>query len=418
MRILMVTPFLPSSTATASNAGELVMYRQLELLAVRHQVTLAALCSSNQDSRREIAGLQQLGIDVHAVERRPPVGLDRWKRRPGLAMRWMRGDTPLPVIEFTLPTMQEIINRMVAVTAPDLIQVEYVWMAGYRYPSEVPTLLTEHEVGLVRARDDLLATVTGPLLRRLYASAEWRRWQRYEPLVCRSFTRVQVFTDRDARTLLYHAPDLEARLRVNPFGVDTPTEVGGVIEDQNAVLFVGGFAHPPNVDAALWLAHEIMPLVWREIPHAHLWLVGSNPPEELRTLSSEQITVTGRVPEIESYLQRAAVVVAPLRQGGGMRLKVLQAMAACKAVVTTALGAEGIAEDNSSPLVIASSAQDLAQRTVELLSSPTKRAELGARAREFTRIRYSWDGYLERLEEIYDEALTAHYGRSMARSHQ
>ncbi|MDQ3927558.1 MAG: glycosyltransferase family 4 protein, partial [Chloroflexota bacterium] len=294
----------------------------------------------------------------------------------------------------------------------------YVWMGGYRYPSEVATVLTEHEVGLVRAQDDLLAAVDGPKLKRLYASAEWRRWRRYEPSACRGFTRVQVFTTHDARTLLHHAPDLEPRLRVNPFGVDPPTTPGATAEDEHAVLFVGGFAHPPNVDAALWLAREIMPLVWRDVPGAHLWLVGSNPPEELRALSGERTTVTGRVPEIEPYLQRAAVVVAPLRQGGGMRLKVLQAMSACKAVVTTPLGAEGISEDGSTPLVIASSAQDLARQTVQLLADRALRAALGARAREFALVRYSWDAYMERLERIYEEALTAHHARSESQGRQ
>ena len=411
MRVLMVTPFLPS--LTASNAGELVMYRQLERLAVRHEVTLVTFCRGDEDSQEAIANLRQLGIQVRAVERRPPAGLERWQRRPRLAMRWLRGDTPLPVIEFTVRAMQETINRMVAVTNPDLIQVEYVWMAGYQYPSELATVLTEHEVGLVRAHDDLLAAIAGPRLKRLYASAEWRRWQRFEPSACRRFTRVQVFTRRDARALLHHAPDLEPRLRVNPFGVDPPETANSVAEDENAVLFVGGFAHSPNVDATLWLAREIMPLVWRDVPGAHLWLVGSNPPEELLALSNERITVTGRVPEIEPYLQRAAVVLAPLRQGGGMRLKVLQAMSAGKTVVTTPVGAEGIAEDGSSPLVIASSAEDLARRTVELLTNRLMRAELGARAREFVLTRYSWDAYVERLERIYEEAIAAHSNRSV-----
>ncbi|HYP19598.1 MAG TPA: glycosyltransferase family 4 protein [Chloroflexia bacterium] len=409
MRILMVTPFLPSGAA--ANAGELVMYRQLERLAGRHEVTLATLCSQDQDSGGEIADLRRLGIEVHAVTRRVLTGLERWKRRPGLALRWLRGDTPLPVIEFTLPAMQETINRLVAATAPELIQVEYVWMAGYQYPPGVATVLTEHEVGLARARDDLRSTGGARRLRRLYALAEWRRWRRYEPAACRKFTRVQVFTSQDANTLVQHAPDLEPRLRVNPFGVDPPGAPDPGAEYENAVLFVGGFAHPPNVDAALWLAREIMPLVWRDVPGAHLWLVGCNPPAELLALAGERITVTGRVPEIEPYLQRAAVVVAPLRQGGGMRLKVLQAMSACKAVVTTPLGAAGIAEEDSGPLVIASSAEDLARRTVELLANRDMRAELGARAREFTLASYSWEAYMGRLQEIYDEALAAHHSR-------
>ena len=390
------------------------MYRQLERLVVRHRITLVTFCTAGEDAARAIKDLQQLGIEVRSMERPTPTGLEQWRRRPDLALRWLRGDRPLPVIEFTLPAMQEIINCTVVDTSPDLIQVEYVWMSGYTYPRDVATVLTEHEVGLVRARGDVLAAASGPRLGRVYASAEWRRWKRHEPSVCCNFTRVQVFTTHDARALLRHAPDLAPRLRVNPFGVDLPRIRTGITEDENAVLFVGGFAHPPNVDAALWLADEIMPLVWQEVPRAHLWLVGSNPPEVVRALSGERITVTGRVPEVEPYLQRAAVVVAPLRQGGGMRMKVLQAMASCKSVVTTPLGAEGIAEDASTPLIIASSAQNLARSTVELLLNQPMRANLGARARRFAQGNYSWEAYVERLEEIYEEALASYTSRSTA----
>jgi glycosyltransferase involved in cell wall biosynthesis len=147
-----------------------------------------------------------------------------------------------------------------------------------------------------------------------------------------------------------------------------------------------------------------MPLLRNLWPGIRLTIVGSYPTKAVKALASNDVIVTGRVPAIEPYLEQAAVVVAPLRLGGGMRVKVLQAMAAGKAVVTTPLGAEGLSGTrNALPLGIGQTAEEIAIATTSLLASREERHALGRRARAFVTEHHSWSAYRERLETIYAE---------------
>jgi glycosyltransferase involved in cell wall biosynthesis len=256
----------------------------------------------------------------------------------------------------------------------------------------VPRLLIEHEV-----RAD---AATAGAARRL--TSDGPRWPAYQRAVWRKFGAIQVFTERDARAIEHSAPDVRARVFVNPFGATIPS-AGPVTDDAGReIVFVGGFQHPPNVDAALWLADEIFPGVLRSVPDARLTLVGNDPPRAVRLRAGPHVLVTGRVPDTEPYLRRAAVVAAPLREGGGMRVKVLQAMALGKPLVATPLAAEGLRIDAGPPaLRIAGSAQAFAHALAELLASPMERSLLGAQARAYVEREHDWDRYVARIEAVY-----------------
>jgi glycosyltransferase involved in cell wall biosynthesis len=161
------------------------------------------------------------------------------------------------------------------------------------------------------------------------------------------------------------------------------------------------------VDAAVWLADEILPLVRARVPGARLTIVGADPPGVVQGRAGGPVTVTGRVPSIWPYLQSAAVVVAPVRSGGGMRLKVLQAMALGRAVVTTSRGAAGVWNPPEAPtLCVADDAPGIAHHVAALLASPEERSALGERARAAVLAHHRQDQFAQRLLATYDE-LTA-----------
>jgi glycosyltransferase involved in cell wall biosynthesis len=402
MRILMVTPMLPHLAATSG--GAYVMHGQLVALAARHQVTLATFAGPDPVDREALDHLRTSGLEVHAIWRPAPVGFGRYQRRWRLASQWLRRGIPLRTLEFWEPSMQHILHRLMSETAFDLIQVEDNAMGNYGYQPGLPKVLTEHEVRVTPLAGP--ADGSANRLRRALRQAEGRRWQRFQPAIWRRFDSLQVFTPRDAAAVQAMAPDLSTRLRINPFGVELAPAVNPRDEADGAVLFVGGFTHGPNVDAALWLGREIMPLLRASRPGVRLTVVGNQPPPAVRALAGEDIVVTGRVPTIEPYLRRAAVVLAPLRTGAGMRLKVLQAMAHGKAVVTTPLGAEGLSVASSEPpLVIASDAKEFADGALGLLSAEAARRQLGADARAFVARHHSWSAYQERLEALYQELM-------------
>ncbi len=399
MRILMVTPMLPYPE-TAS-AGPLGMYGTLSVLRARHSVTLATFAGPDPVEQDAITRLCASGLDVRAIWQSAPAGLTRWKRRWRLLCGWLRGTAPLRALEFSDRRMQQLLDSLVARNSFDLIQIEDNAMAGYRYPPHLPIVLNEHEVRTAASLAPLsVGNASWP--HQIARQAEWRRWRRYQRRVWRRADRVQVFTTRDAAAVNAIAPELSARVHVNPFGVWIPTAADRSREERDMVVFVGGFNHWPNVDAALWLGYEIMPLLRTRRPGIRLMIVGNQPPEAVRALAGDDIVVTGRVPAVEPYLERAAVVLAPLRLGGGMRMKVLQAMALGKAIVSTSIGAEGLrVGERLPPVVIADAAAAMADATVHLLEAATVRHELADQARAFVTHYHSWGGYAQRLEAIY-----------------
>lgn len=396
-----MTPVVPS--ATAANAGGFVMYWRVASLAARHRVTLAAFAQA--DDAPAIACLQRLGVDVHGVPWQQPANWRRWPRRLRLASEWLVGQEPLRALEFRQPRMHELVNGLLAAQAFDVLHVESAFrapLAAYRCASEIPSLLIEHEVALIPARQNALRC-QGALKRHAYR-AEWRRWRNYELTTWPGFDRIQAVTDEDAEVIRQTLPAVADNVRVNPVGLEAAPSATGIDEEANSIVFVGSFEHQPNVDAALWLGRDILPQLRATRPGVRVAIVGENPPSAVRALAGADTMVTGRVPAVEPYIDRAAVVVAPIRLGGGMRIKVLQAMARGKAIVSTRLGARGLAVDGAEPpLVLSETPRQFASSIACLLGNDPQRRTLGEQARQFVATHHTWASHMQRLEQTYRE---------------
>lgn len=176
------------------------------------------------------------------------------------------------------------------------------------------------------------------------------------------------------------------------------------------IVFIGGFPHIPNVDAALFIAHEIMPLVWKEKPEARLLLVGYNPPPEVLGLAGERVIVTGQVPKIEPYFAGARVMLAALRYGAGLKGKVVEAMRLGVPVVTTPIGAEGIGLENGRDAFIATDPQDLADAVVRLMGDAELCASLSEAGAARVRALFSISAGRAALTEMFGDAQTTEHG--------
>jgi polysaccharide biosynthesis protein PslH len=380
----------------APGAIPIVLHAELTGLQAMHDVTLVT-CVGDEPGEAEAAEeLRRAGVDIHVVDRRQPHGAARWSRRVRLAAAWLEGSRPWRTVWFAAPQVQSVIDQLARERRFDVVAVEDNSMGGYRLPSRVPSVLTEHEVQpALAARRDGIGL----------AAHDARRWGRYQPLVWRRFDGVQVFTNGDADAVARTAPDLAARVHVNPFGVELPEPCDPAHEHAGRVLFVGNFTHPPNVDAALWLAREILPRLRDRVADAHLVLVGAAAPEAVTSHAAADVTVVGEAPELRSYLEAAAVVVAPVRTGGGMRMKVLHALAAGKAVVTTTLGTAGLLVGREPAFAVANEAEAVATAVAELLLDPVRRHTLGANGRALVAEQHSPEAYARRLTTVYEEVL-------------
>jgi len=391
----MVTPLVPSPAGLS--AGAIVMHGQLSSLARRHRVTLAAVGWPDPSNNADVERLRETGCEVCCVWRPRRTAAVRWRLRLARTVEWLGTDRPMRAIALYEPELQRSIDRLTRERKYDVVQVEDIAAAGYRYPRTAPIVLTDHDV---RPRADAVRRgAPGP---GAFLARDRNRWRRYQARCWRRFDAIQVFTARDAAEARTIEPEIAGRTFVNPFGVDLPAAADTAREEPATVVFVGGFLHPPNVDAALWLVRDILPEIRRRRPDVRLVLAGADPPRPIRALARDGVEVTGRVPAVEPVLERAAVVVAPLRTGGGMRLKVLQAMGMGKAVVATSLAAEGVTRhDGDDAMLVADDARAFAACVAELLGAPDSRRSLGRRAREAVRLHHGWAGYGERLEALY-----------------
>ena len=266
MRILLVTPMVPDPDG--SGAIPVLLGAELLGLSERHEVTVVAAVG---DEPTEADAVARLPGDVDATvvdRRRPPPGLRRLRRRIRMAARWARGGWPWRTVWFADPGIQRAIDRAAAEDDFDVIAVEDSSMSVFRYPAGVPTVYTHHEV--LRAHGS--RPRPGPPSRWpawIFGEIDWRRWDRFQRDAWGSFDRVQVFSDGDAAAIAEMAPESAARVRVNPFGCVLPDPADPDAEIPGTILFVGNFAHPPNRDAAVWLAREIMPAVRSNMRRSH-----------------------------------------------------------------------------------------------------------------------------------------------------
>ncbi len=238
-----------------------------------------------------------------------------------------------------------------------------------------------------------------------YSLVQWQRLRRYEARVCRRADRVLAVSEADAAALQKLVPGLG--VFVVPNGVDTLTyrpEASDAASQvsEHALVFTGTMDFRPNVDAVLWFARRVLPGVQAEVPEVHFSVVGQRPHRWLDGLRDDPaITLTGWVEDARPYIAQAAVYVAPLRIGGGTRLKLLEAMAMGKPVVATRLGAEGYPVTHGRELLLADTPVDFAAAVVALLRAPDRRAKLGRVARAFVEQHYDWRNIVPRVEAAY-----------------
>jgi len=239
-----------------------------------------------------------------------------------------------------------------------------------------------------------------------YSFVQWRRLRRYEAQVCRRADRVLAVSDADATALCKLVPALD--VTIVPNGINTRTYTPTPTHPHTPTLvFTGTMDFRPNVDAVLWFARKVLPRVRAEVPEVHFVVVGQRPHRRLEVLRTDPaVTLTGWVEDTRPYIARAAVYVAPLRMGGGTRLKLLEAMAMGKAVVATRLGAEGYPVTDGQELLLADTPADFAAAVVALLRAPERRAELGRVARAFVEQRYDWRVIVPRVEAAYELKMT------------
>jgi glycosyltransferase involved in cell wall biosynthesis len=220
----------------------------------------------------------------------------------------------------------------------------------------------------------------------------------YEADACRSARNVVAVSEADANEMrkAYGV----SNIAWVPTGVDVEYFTPAARDRSGDLLFIGSMDWAPNVDGALWFAREVLPLIRRTRPMCKFAIVGRQPPPEILALAANCIEVTGTVPDIRPYLWGAPVAVVPLRIGGGTRLKIYEAMAARTAVVSTSIGAEGLAIIPGEQIAIADQPQAFAEACVELLENEQRREKMAHSAWQLVMSKFTWDAVVDAFEPL------------------
>jgi glycosyltransferase involved in cell wall biosynthesis len=297
----------------------------------------------------------------------------------------------------------------------DVVHFELAPMAGYatahgRSHDARPLLcLDEHNIEydiVTRTADAASST-----LRRAYSAIEWRKVRREERHAWSHLDGCTLTSARDQEMLLADEP--AARTAVVPNGVDLeffrPSHGGLQVgaDGPRTLLFFGAIDYYPNTDAVLFFLRDVLPRLTARYPQLRLCVVGRKPPESIVAQRGANVEVTGVVEDVRPWIDRADVVIVPLRIGGGTRLKILEAMGMGKAIVSTTLGAEGLDVVPDRDLLVANDAESFVDQVGRLLDDPALGRRIGASARELVVSRYSWKAAVDRLTAFYDELLAA-----------
>ena len=324
---------------------------------------------------------------------------------PGLP-RYALAGRPLELRFEYSKELADRIRHLVSTVGFDVVQIEHSFMALYLETippdAQCKRILVFHNVAFDQF-NGIFRIERRPItrMRALIHSLMMRRW---EPRYAERFDRCIAVSEVDRELLLAANPRLQ--VDVIPNGVDTqvyqPLPQGSA---PPSLLFIGKMSYPPCTDAALYFCREILPGIRHVIGNVETWIVGREPPPEVMRLQGDGVHITGWVDDVVPYYRRAAVCVVPLRAGGGTRLKILEAMALGRAVVSTTVGCEGLDVVDGEHLLIADSPEQFAEKTVRLLTDGALYQAIATNARQLVVTRYDWDAIARQLMQVYAETV-------------
>lgn len=308
---------------------------------------------------------------------------------------------PFSVLAHLSGAYRNAIKSTLETRGIDLLHVDTIGLAPYRrFAQGRPSVLTHHNIeSQLMARRAEVETNT---LHKFYVAQQAKRLRGYEAEQGPLFDANIVMSPNDRDNLISIAPG--ARTAIVPNGVDTDYFTAATEDHELATIYTGGMNMYANKDAVLFFLREIWPTVLQQYPGAKFYAIGQDPPRELldHARQDASLVVTGFVDDVRPYVRKAAVYVVPLRVGGGTRLKVLDALAQGKAIVSTSVGCEGIGVTHGKDVFIEDEAADFAARINALFADAALRRTLGRAARDLAEKRYGWPAIGKDLQNLYE----------------
>lgn len=398
-RILYLTQVLPYPLSTGAKVRQ---YYVLRYLSQHHAVTLVSFVRPD-DRAEHIDHLKTFCAAVHTV----PMTRSRWRDlRAGL--KAVATGQPIVIVRDEIEAMQHLLARLMASERFEVVHADQVAMAQYALGvsgSAKRVLDLHNAMYLVTQR---LAENEPNFIKRLVLQRETHALAKYEAQLCAQFDRVVFVTDDDRRAL--EPQFARFGVKLNPAKFTTipicsdPIDKAAIppVDKPFRVTALGVMFWPPNAEGVAWFAREAWPQVRAQFPAARLTIVGKNPPPMLTDLNGvDGIEVLGFVPDVQSILAETAAFIVPLRAGGGMRVKILDTWCWGLPIVSTRIGAEGIAVRDGENILLADTADELAQAVNRVLGDPALAAQLRHNGRAWIEAKYDWRTTYRAWDAVY-----------------
>ncbi len=396
MKILFLSPTVPYPL---TDGGRIRVYNLLKQIAQDNEVTLLALETQPTDVE-SVSHIQQYGITVHLVKHLHTL--------PRISVTTLLGAffrrQPITVARYNVTTYRQKLQVLLASESFDIIHYEMFHTAQFHSESDLPNVLSLQNVDSA-----IWHRLTDETSNIFYKFAYWTQqiaFKRYESVLSPEFDAVTCTSEIDGAIFEKHCP--ADKVKVIPNGVDvTHFTPDSESEDAAHLIYIGSMDWYPNEDAVSFFADEVLPIIRESVQNVNFTIVGGNPSDDVQRIAERDgVVVTGRVPEIKPYFAAATVFVVPLRIGSGTRLKILEALAMGKAVVSTTVGAEGLALKNGEEIMIADEPSHFAEAVTQLLTDPALRKKIGQNGRKRVEQDYDWQSIGQKLIDVYELILS------------
>jgi polysaccharide biosynthesis protein PslH len=387
VKVLMAMPFSP---VPPDFGGALRLYHLLRQLAKRHNVTVLTYGTAEDGARIrqefDLPHVRTVAPTWKAVSRRGGQLFSTFTRHSFFQQSVTGG--------VFAAELDSILNEQKF----DVVQTEVSHLGPFTLKTAALKVLDAHNVEYDNFRRMYQRAPWG--LKKLHYGLEYRKMKADELNWCGMQDIVLTTSDRDKALF---SKDVRTPVFVVPNGVDTGyfTPTTAIEPEPHSLVFTGMMAYPPNNDGITWFLDEVLPLIEAQVPQVKLYVVGKNPPAAITRRASERIVVTGAVPDVRPFIWRSSVYVVPLRMGGGTRLKVAEALAMKKPIVSTRIGCEGIDVKDGESVLIADSPQPFADAVVRLLGDVRLCKALAENGHQMAKEKYDWNVIGETLEAIY-----------------
>ena len=392
MRILFLSRWFPWPT---SNGSKLRIYNLLRGIAPFHQITLLSF-AGRPDANPDAPELRALCKEIQTVPWRE-FEARSWRARMGFL-----NSAPRSIVDTYSPEMAQKIEQALAARNYDLIIASQLTMASYiRHFQKTPALFEEVEIGVFYEQSNQGASVKSRLRNKL----TWAKHRRYLNNLLPRFKAATVVSEPEQR-LLAHVALAYKTVEVIPNCITLDDYAAPKKPPQpNTLIFTGPFRYHANYDAMVWFLREVYPLIQEQIPDAHLYITGDH--ANLPLPPVKNLTLTGFVDDIQSLIASTWVSLAPLRIGGGTRLKILEAIALGTPVVATSKGAEGLNLRHNEHLLIADAPAAFAKAVISLLKDPALRQRLGKAGFQLLQEQYNWPVVIPKFLTLLEKTARA-----------